>query len=69
MAGGKGTRLPRLLTEELPKPLLSVGDDPIIDHVINRLSYFGVQSFVVSVNHFGNQIVNHLNSKKILYKR
>ncbi len=63
MAGGKGTRL-LPLTEELPKPLLSVGDDPIIDHVINRLSYFGVQNFVVTVNHFADQIVNHLNSKK-----
>ncbi|MAO32073.1 MAG: nucleotidyltransferase [Crocinitomicaceae bacterium] len=63
MAGGKGTRL-LPLTEELPKPLLCVGDQPIIDHLMNRLSFFGVKNIVVSVNHFGDQIIKHLKSKE-----
>ena len=55
MAGGKGTRL-RPLTEKTPKPLLPVGNKPILQHNIERLSLFGIDDFWISVNYLGQQI-------------
>jgi len=55
MAGGKGTRL-RPLTENTPKPLLKIGNKPILEHNIHRLSLFGMDDFWISVNYLGEQI-------------
>ena len=41
MAGGKGKRL-HPLTERVPKPLLKIGDRPILEHNIDRLKTFGI---------------------------
>lgn len=55
MAGGKGTRL-RPLTERTPKPLLKVGEKPIMEHNIDRLALYGIDDFWVSVKYLGEQI-------------
>lgn len=55
MAGGKGTRL-KPLTDNVPKPLLKVGDKPIIEHNIDRLRKFGVDDFWISLRYLGEQI-------------
>jgi dTDP-glucose pyrophosphorylase len=57
MAGGKGQRL-MPLTEFTPKPLLIVGDKPIIEHNIDRLIKVGVNNITISVNYLGEQIVD-----------
>lgn len=61
MAGGKGTRL-RPLTENTPKPLLKVGDKPILEHNIHRLSLFGMDDFWISVNYMGEQIEEYFGN-------
>lgn len=58
MAGGKGERL-RPLTENLPKPLLPVGDKPIIEHNIDRLNTFGIDDIWISLRYLGQQIVDY----------
>ncbi len=58
MAGGKGTRL-RPLTENTPKPLLPVGDKPIMEHLIDRLISFGIKRIHISVNYLGDQIKDY----------
>jgi len=60
MAGGKGERL-LPLTRELPKPLLKVGNKPIIEYNIDRLIQFGVQYIHISVNYLGDKIVDYFN--------
>lgn len=47
MAGGKGTRL-KPFTEILPKPLIPVGDKPIIEHIIDKFSLYGIKNFYIS---------------------
>ncbi len=55
MAGGKGRRmLP--LTLDTPKPLLKVGDKPIMEHTIDRLTKFGIDKVHISVNYLGEKI-------------
>lgn len=55
MAGGKGTRL-RPLTDNTPKPLLKVGDKPIIEYNIDRLAKVGVDNIHISINYLGEQL-------------
>lgn len=55
MAGGQGKRL-RPLTEDTPKPLLKVGDKPIIEYNIDRLAKVGIKNVNLSVNYLGEQL-------------
>lgn len=55
MAGGKGKRL-MPLTANTPKPLLKVGDKPIIEHNIDRLVRFGIRNINLSINYLGEQL-------------
>lgn len=55
MAGGKGTRL-RPLTEKTPKPLLKVGNKPIIEYNIDRLAKVGIKNIYISINYLGEQL-------------
>ena len=58
MAGGKGTRL-KPLTNLTPKPLLPVGNKPIIEHNIDRLSSYGINHISITINYLGNKIVEY----------
>ncbi len=60
MAGGKGQRL-MPLTKDTPKPLLVVGNKPIIEHNIDRLAKFGIQNIHISVNYLGDQLKSFFN--------
>lgn len=55
MAGGEGRRL-RPLTENTPKPLLKVGDKPIMEYNLDRLALYGIDDFWVSVKYLGEKI-------------
>ena len=50
MAGGKGTRLDPY-TRVLPKPLIPVGELPIIEHIMQQFSKYGCDDFHIVVNH------------------
>ena len=58
MAGGKGERL-RPLTENTPKPLLPVGNKPIIDYNIENLISYGISHINVTVNYLKEQLEDH----------
>jgi dTDP-glucose pyrophosphorylase len=57
MAGGKGERL-KPLTNTTPKPMLKIGDKPIIIRNIERLSLYGITNIHVSLFHMADQIEN-----------
>mgnify|MGYP002629560575 CR=1 FL=1 len=58
MAGGKGLRLAPL-TDQTPKPLLKIGDKPIIEYNIDRLISFGIKKIYISVNYLKDQIMDY----------
>ena len=58
MAGGKGERL-LPLTEDTPKPLLKVGDHPIVEYAVRRLEKAGVRHFTFCLNYMGEKIEAH----------
>jgi NDP-sugar pyrophosphorylase family protein len=55
MAGGKGTRLD-LFTKILPKPLIPVGEKPIIGHIMDNFSKYGFNRFLISLNYKADMI-------------
>lgn len=55
LAGGKGTRL-RPFTATLPKPLVPVGDHPIIEIVLRQLKHFGFRDAIISTGHLAELI-------------
>lgn len=61
MAGGEGKRL-RPLTENTPKPLLKVGDKPIIEYNIDRLRNVGIQNVHISVNYLADQLITYFGN-------
>ncbi len=55
LAGGKGTRL-KPYTTVFPKPLMPIGDMPILEVVFRQLKYFGFRKITLSVNHLADLI-------------
>lgn len=60
MAGGKGTRL-YPYTKILPKPLIPIGDLPIIEHIIDRYKTAGSKDYYLILNHKKNMIKSYFN--------
>lgn len=60
MAGGFGTRL-YPYTKILPKPLIPIGEIPIVEHIINRFYSHGSEKFHLVVNHKKNMIKSYFN--------
>ena len=58
MAGGLGTRL-RPLTEHAPKPLLPVGDKPLLETILESFLEHGFRQFYISVNYKAEMIKTH----------
>lgn len=55
LAGGAGTRL-RPYTTVIPKPLVPIGDRPVLEHIIRRLYVDGVRRVDLSVGYLGQLI-------------
>ena len=67
MAGGKGTRLDPF-TKILPKPLIPIGDKPIIEVIMNKFHEFGMMDFYVTLNHKSKMIKAYFEEFKTKYK-
>lgn len=67
MAGGKGTRL-YPYTKILPKPLIPIGEIPIIERIMNRFSEFGVQDFFLTVNYKKEMIKSYFSDIQHAYR-
>ena len=59
LAGGLGTRL-RPYTTVIPKPLVPIGDRPVLEHIIRSLADAGVEHIDLCVNHLGQLIRSYL---------
>lgn len=58
IAGGFGTRL-HPLTKDCPKPLLKVGDKPILESILDRFIEAGFHRFYISTHYMPEMIKNH----------
>lgn len=66
MAGGLGTRL-YPYTRILPKPLIPIGEIPIVEHIINRFNHYGSDQYFLILNHKKNMIKSYFNDIEKTY--
>ncbi len=61
LAAGRGERM-RPLTDNTPKPLISVAGRSMLDRTMDRLTEHGIRNLVINVHHLGEQIAGHVGS-------
>ena len=60
MAGGLGARL-RPLTDEVPKPMIPIGQKPILETILENFIEYGFKNFFISVHYKDHVIRNYFN--------
>ena len=66
LAGGFGTRISEK-TKIIPKPMINIGKDPIIIHIIKKYQKAGLKSFIIATGYKFNVINNFFKSKCLNY--
>ncbi len=61
MAGGLGMRL-RPLTEDVPKPMLQVGDRPLLELIVDQLRAAGIRRVNMATHYKGEIIAQHFGN-------
>jgi len=61
LCGGQGTRI-RAVAEDRPKPMVEIGDKPILWHIMKIYSTYGVRRFVLALGHQGEKIVEYFQN-------
>lgn len=67
MAGGKGTRL-YPYTKILPKPLIPIGDTPIVERIIDSYVEYGIDRYFMTVNYKKGMMRSYFNDLAPDYK-
>ncbi len=65
LAGGKGTRL-KPFTTILPKPLMPIGDIPILEIILKQLKTYGFNNVILALGHKAKLIKAFFNDEKEL---
>lgn len=67
MAGGRGTRL-YPYTKILPKPLIPIGDTPIIERIIDSFIEYGIRKLYMTVNYKKGMIKSYFSDMSPQYE-
>ena len=62
LCGGKGTRLNEL-TDKIPKPLIQIGDKPILWHIMNMYRHYGHNDFILCLGYKGEEIRSYFRNE------
>ena len=65
LAGGKGTRISEY-TKTIPKPMINIGNNPILIHIIEHYSKYGHKDFFIALGHKSHVIKNYFKNFKKL---
>jgi D,D-heptose 1,7-bisphosphate phosphatase len=58
LAGGRGARLGDY-TREIPKPMMIIGDKPLLHHQVDLLVSYGIQDIILLVNYLKDPIISY----------
>ena len=64
LAGGYGTRLSEY-TDTIPKPMVPIGNKPIIEHIMQIYSNYGYKDFYLALGYKGDVIKDYFKNFKI----
>ena len=63
LAGGYGTRLAEY-TDKIPKPMIKIGDKPILSHIMNFYQSFGYNDFIIAAGYKKDIIIDYYKNSK-----
>lgn len=58
MAGGRGTRITSVASD-IPKPMIKIGDKPVLEHELECLKSQGFTDIIITVSHLGHIIMDY----------
>ena len=61
LAGGRGTRISEE-SDIKPKPMVEIGNRPIIWHIMKYYSYYGVNDFIICLGYKGHVIKDYFSN-------
>lgn len=64
LAGGQGQRM-RPFTSVLPKPLMPIGDRPILDIILRQLHHHGATDVTIALNYLGSLIQAYVDQSEV----
>ena len=67
LCGGKGTRLAEE-TSTIPKPMVKIGDKPILWHLMKIFVHYGANDFVLATS-YKNEVIENFFSKNKDFKK
>lgn len=59
LCGGKGTRIADVSGNQIPKPMVPIGDMPILWHIMKIYASYGYKKFILTLGHLGWEIKNY----------
>src|SRR5688572_23573547 len=68
LAGGKGTRL-KPFTASFPKPLVPIGDIPVLEILMQKLYYSGITEVTLTLGHLAELIQAYISHRPELSER
>jgi len=68
LAGGKGTRIRDATDGLIPKPMILIGDKPMLEHIMEIYAAQGFKDFIVAAGFLGEQIICWAKENKDVFK-
>jgi glucose-1-phosphate cytidylyltransferase len=66
LCGGEGTRIADVSRDAVPKPLIRIGDRPILWHIMKIYAHFGYCNFILALGHLGWEIKNYFLNQRLM---
>ena len=66
LCGGEGSRIADVSRDAVPKPLIRIGDKPILWHIIKIYEAHGFSNFILALGHLGWEIKDYFISERLM---
>jgi len=63
LAAGEGTRIRDVTEGDIPKPMVDLGEGPLLEHTVNTLVDFGVDEIIINLHHRGGTIRDYFGEE------
>jgi glucose-1-phosphate cytidylyltransferase len=66
LCGGEGSRIADLSRDAIPKPLIRIGDKPILWHIMKIYEAHGFSNFILALGHLGWEIKDYFLNERLM---
>jgi glucose-1-phosphate cytidylyltransferase len=66
LCGGEGSRIADVSRDAVPKPLIRIGDRPILWHIMKIYEAHGFSNFILALGHLGWEIKDYFLNERLM---